>query len=181
MKNFFDHVRQKFGRLNQRQVDGIEALLAATAGLPTSWRAYILATAWHETARTMQPIREYGMGRGKRYGKPGRNGGQIAYGRGYVQLTWDDNYEDMDKQLKLNGALIANYDKALEPDIAARILVQGMTTGRFDGKHRGLKEFIPCDTGTVDQFKQARRTVNIQDKADTIAQYAMNFQEALRK
>ena len=27
------------------------------------WLAYMLATAFHETARTMQPIREFGAGR----------------------------------------------------------------------------------------------------------------------
>lgn len=27
-------------------------------GLPITHQAYILATAWHETARTMQPVRE---------------------------------------------------------------------------------------------------------------------------
>jgi hypothetical protein len=181
MTNFFNHVRAKFGRLRQSQVNGIEAILAATSGLPTSWRAYILATAWHETAGTMQPIREYGMGRGKRYGRPGRNGGQIPYGRGYVQLTWDDNYETLDKALKLNGALIKNYDLALEPNTAASILVHGMTTGLFDGKRRGLKDFIPCDRGTKEQFIAARRTVNIQDKADMIADYAVEFQIGLTK
>ena len=54
-------------------------------------RAYVLATAWHETAHTFQPVREIGQGRGRPYGKPGHLG-QIPYGRGYVQLTWEANY-----------------------------------------------------------------------------------------
>ena len=180
MKVFFDVARKRFGKFTTKQVEGFDAILEATAFLPTSWRAYILATAWHETAATMQPIREYGLGRGKRYGVPGRNKGQIPYGRGYVQLTWDDNYEAMDKALGLGGVLINNYDKALQPDIAADILVHGMVNGLFDGKRRGLGHFLPDETGSLEQFRQARRTVNIMDKADLIAGYAMTFQQGLK-
>ena len=51
----------------------------------------------------MQPIAEYGKGKGRKYGVPGRNRGQVAYGRGYVQLTWDDNYERADKEIGAGG------------------------------------------------------------------------------
>ena len=44
--------------LTQGQVDGLEAILAACDGLPVTHAAYVLATAYHETARTMQPVRE---------------------------------------------------------------------------------------------------------------------------
>lgn len=40
------------------QVEGTEMLLSKLRGLRTSWVAYALATPWHETAATMQPIRE---------------------------------------------------------------------------------------------------------------------------
>lgn len=71
---FYARVRPIFGgALSQKQVDGIEALLATTEGLPMSHRAYLMATAAHETASTMQPIAEYGKGKGKPYGKPGRH------------------------------------------------------------------------------------------------------------
>ena len=55
---FYSDVRAKVfnGTLSQKQVDGIEAILAATDGLPITYRAYLLATAFHETARTMQAI-----------------------------------------------------------------------------------------------------------------------------
>jgi putative chitinase len=41
-------------------VNGCNAVLAAMEGCPLSWTAYALATAYHETASTMQPIKEYG-------------------------------------------------------------------------------------------------------------------------
>lgn len=50
------------GKLTQGQVDGITAILdgwQASQMTDVRWLAYMLATAYHETARTMQPIAEY--------------------------------------------------------------------------------------------------------------------------
>lgn len=167
---FFDSVRAAFGPLKQPQVDGFNVLLAATAGLPIAWRAYILATAWHETARTMQPIAEYGKGKGKAYGKKDQTG-KAPYGRGYVQLTWRFNYEKADKILGLNGRLAADYDLAMDPAIAAKIIVRGMTEGWFTT--RKLGHYAHGD------FKNYRLIVNGADKADLIADYARKFEAAL--
>lgn len=38
-------------------------------GIKPCYAAYMLATAWHETAHTVRPIEEYGKGKGKRYSK----------------------------------------------------------------------------------------------------------------
>lgn len=174
MEAFFDHIRSRIfgGRLRQSQVDGINAILNATVGLPISHRAYILATAAFETAWTVQPIREYGQGKGRTYGKPGKHGGQIAYGRGFAQLTWDRNYEKADKELGLDGALVADYDLALDPEIAADILVRGCSEGWFTGKK--LSDYLPGD------YVNARRVVNGTDKAHQIAAQARTFEDALR-
>ena len=168
--NFFQSVRAHFGKLSQQQVDGFNVLLLAGWGLDTTWRAYMLATAWHETAATMQPIREYGKGRGKAYGKSGKHG-QAPYGRGYVQLTWDTNYEKADKALGLNGALLADFDLALRPDIAAQIMVRGMTEGWFTGKK--LAGYLPGD------YVNARQIINGNDKSALVASYAIAFERAL--
>lgn len=48
---FFSEVRKHFGRLSQAQVDGFNTILKAAEGRQVSHVAYILATAWHETAR----------------------------------------------------------------------------------------------------------------------------------
>lgn len=179
---FFEHVRSRppLGpALSQAEVDGCERILAAcaAAAFPPAWAAYALATAVHETAGAMAPVREYGKGVGKTYGKPGRNRGQVAYGRGDVQLTWDENYERADRELALGGALVADYDLALDPQVSARILVAGMEGGWFTGK--GLRLFLP-QVARREQFVAARKIVNGTDQADLIAGYAETFQSALQ-
>jgi hypothetical protein len=164
--------------LTQGEVEGCEAILLAcrAAEWPISWTAYALATAYHETAGTMQPIKEYGRGKGRKYGVPGKHG-QIAYGRGYVQLTWDYNYEKADKKLELNGALIKDYDLALRHDIASQIMIRGMAEGWFTGKRMTI---LPVDgMATRDQFRSARPIINGRDKDLLIAGYALEFQKAL--
>ena len=47
---------------------------------------YVLATAFHETAETMQPIAEYGHGKGHPYGAVDQTG-KAPYGRRFVRLT----------------------------------------------------------------------------------------------
>lgn len=168
MDEFFAYLRAALGPLKQSQVDGINTLVAASAGLSIRDRAYILATAWHETAATMQPIAEYGKGKGKPYGVVDATG-KAPYGRGYVQLTWRANYVKADSKLGLGGTLAANYDRALEPAIAAKIIVQGMVNGWFTKKR--LSDF----TNYVDM----RSIVNGSDRALLIAGYAQTFEGAL--
>lgn len=169
---FYDAIRPMFGgAMKQSQVDGTEALLAATAGMQITHRAYVLATAMHETAYTMQPIREYGKGKGKAYGKIDQTG-KAPYGRGYVQLTWRDNYLRADDELDLQDALAKDYDLALQPTIAAKIIVRGMSEGWFTGKK--LSDYLPGD------YVNARRIVNGIDKAKKIAAEAVTFERALR-
>ncbi len=46
----------------------------------------------------MQPIEEYGRGKGRKYGAPAGPYGKIYFGRGYVQLTWlEPGYQERDK------------------------------------------------------------------------------------
>lgn len=178
---FYRNIRSQLfgGKMSQSQVDGTNAILAGFRGQSLAWTAYALGTAFLEVAATMQPIREYGKGAGKPYGKPGRNKGQIAYGRGLVQLTWDDNYERADRELGLNGALVKDYDLALSPEVAVSIMRGGMTGGWFTGK--GFKDYLPESGPAVrEAFRQARRIINGTDKADLIAGYALAFQSALQ-
>ena len=173
-EKFYAAVRQITGSLNSVQVDTINRLLSAAAHWPLSWLAYGLATAWHEAR--FQPQPEWGKGKGRPYAALGAHG-QSQYGRGLVQLTWDRNYEWADKALGLNGSLLANFDRALEPEIAADILVKGMEEGAFTGKK--LADYLPDRRGTVPQFITARRIINGTDKASLIAGYAEKFQAAL--
>jgi len=175
---FYDVMRQEFGSLSQNQVDGTEALLddAEKRQLPMNQLSYVLSTSWHETAATMMPIAEYGKGEGHEYGEPcPQYGNQVAYGRGYVQLTWDYNYEKADQKCALDGALLENFDLALDPAIASQIIFQGMLEGWFTGKKLG--DYV---NDTVTDYYNARRVVNGTDKADLLAGYAESFEQALR-
>lgn len=172
---FYTAVRRITKKLDQTQVNTIEALLKGAAHWPIGWLAYGLATAWHEAR--LRPIAEIGKGRGRPYGKPGKYG-QAQYGRGLVQLTWDFNYEWADKHCcGGDGSLLKNFDRALEPELAGLILVKGMETGAFTGKK--LADYIK-DRGTHAQFVQARRIINGTDRAAMIADYAVAFQDALQ-
>ena len=182
---FFASIRPLFGTMTKAQVEGIQAKLAAfaAAASPLTYVAYGLATSFHETAQRMRPIPEIGRGRGKPYGKPGKHGGQVPYGRGDVQLTWDGNYEIADDELGLNGALLADFNRALETEISARVMVRGMTEGWFAGDKVGRHKFaryLPA-TGpaTAAEFTSARRIINGIDRAEKVAGYAMSFQAAL--
>jgi putative chitinase len=171
---FFVGVRAITGGLDQEQVDTINRLLEAAAHWSIGWLAYGLATAWHEAR--LKPIEEWGKGKGRPYSQPGKYG-QSQHGRGLVQLTWDRNYEWADKALGLGGSLLADFNRALEPEIATAILVKGMEEGAFTGKRLG--NYIAPGKGSPAQFAQARRIVNGTDKADLIAGHAVKFQAAL--
>jgi len=183
---FFNHIRKPlFTRLTAAQVKGHESVIAVMKEhkVPLSWAAYILATSYHETARKMQPVRE-GLNASDAWRK--RNLRYYPwYGRGHVQLTWEENYVKADKKLGLGGALAKNADLALDPVISAEVLVVGMLEGWFSGdkagRHTLLRHLPNKNKATRTQFKNARRIVNIMDKADLIAGHALVYQEALIK
>jgi hypothetical protein len=176
MKEFFDQLRKTFKPLSESQVKGIEAIVNATKSLSIRHRAYVLATAWHETARTMQPIEEYGKGKGKKYGERDPKTGHAYYGRGYVQLTWKTNYERAQRRLKELGLIsdgvdfVNNPNLVMDPRVSALILVIGMSEGWFTGKK--MADF--------DSYTNMRRVVNGTDKAALIATYAEVFEDALK-
>src|SRR5208282_5987635 len=100
------------------------------------------------------------------YGEPCGSWKQVYYGRGLVQLTWWANYARADARLHDLGALDPDQDLemtpdlALDPNIAAAILIFGMTEGWFTD--RKLSDYF---TATTTDFIQARRIVNGLDRA----------------
>jgi len=178
---FFDSIRYYLagGSLTQGQVDGANLLLAwfdlQNPDLPDQHHlddrmlAYCFATAWHETAFTLQPVVESG---GESYLKSKPY--YPWYGRGLVQLTWDYNYQKQDDKLHLKGALMANPDLALDPTLATTILLLGMADGDFTGKRLG--DYFTDD---LTDWYNARRIVNGTDKANEIASYAEKFCNAI--
>lgn len=181
-KIFFDSIRPLFGKLTANQVQGMEAKLSVFSDKRLSHTAYALATSFHETARRMQPVRE-GLGVSDAWRKKNLRY-YPYYGRGDVQLTWLANYEKADRELKLEGKLVANLDLALDPRVSAQVMLVGMTEGWFAGDNAGrhtLGRHLPQVEGTKAQFTAARRIINGTDKAAQIAAYALQFQDALRK
>jgi hypothetical protein len=182
-KKFFDRYRETFGPLKQSQVDGLEALLGCMENDPDlqdkRWAAYMLATVQHECAGTWEPIEECGKGRGKAYGGvvfvEGDDGAThkcIYYGRGYVQLTWAENYFKMGRSLGV--PLHVHPELALQPETAYRIMSHGMRNGSFTGKR--LDHYI--DKANCD-YVSARKIINGLDRAEKIAEYARAFEAML--
>lgn len=179
------------------QVEGTNAIVHAMMGAPLSWTAYALATAWLETNKTMQPVREsywlplatanaYAKRRydikgdrpdkAKELGNTVPGDGARYMGRGYVQLTGRTNYDRAAK--KTGFPLVGNPDLAMRQDIAALVMREGMTGGWFTG--RGFVHFLPSQgPATAAQFTQARRIINGLDKAKEIGGFALAFQAAL--
>ena len=189
---FYTGLRTRVGALSQTQVDGNEAILNEFENHPSLTRpqmAYILATAYHEVDKKMQPIREYDRGGNRAYAvwKTNSKGVKycfkdrrrtdvyveseypfIYYGRGFVQLTWWNNYDKMGK--RLNVDLVNNPDLAMDINIAAKVLVVGMLEGTFTGYKLGRAVNA---SGT--NFLLARKVVNGTDANIKIAGYAQMF------
>lgn len=183
------------GRLSTAQVRGVETILAVwatTAQTDIRWLAYILATAFHETSATMQPVREtlassdakaisildraFAAGKLPSVKTPywrRDKAGKSWLGRGFVQLTHEANYRAASKAAGVD--LVADPAKAMDADVAARVLVFGMISGLFTGKR--LADYF--GNGKDDPVG-ARRIVNGTDKASLIATYYRAILDALK-
>lgn len=183
-KTFFAEIKSLFpngynGRVGKARIEGLDLIIDEwenRGDIEYDEFAYILATVVWETARTMQPVREYGSNsylRKKKYWP--------WIGRGYVQLTWEDNYKLASDKIGVD--LISNPDKAMEPEVAVKILFEGMLEGWFTGKKLtdyidGVKE---SDEDDLKEFKLSRKIINGNDKALEIAKIALKIDRALRK
>lgn len=189
----FQAFKAQFGKasISQNFVDSINCLFNsfekwASLGATNPVNiAYMLATAWHETAHTMQPIKEYGSraylskydtGRLARVlgNTPEADGDGVKYaGRGFVQITGRTNYKRFSEKTGLD--LLANPDYTLRPDVAADILTVGSLEGSFTGKK--LSHYLKH--GRHDEFVGARKVINGKDKANLIANHASKFLECI--
>lgn len=190
---FFETVREDLfnGSLSQSQVDGLNEIMGYFEkyhnDLPLTQLAYILATAYHETGRKMQPINEWGSDSyffkmydiegnrphvAKRLGNTEPGDGILFHGRGYVQITGRRNYQYWKTRMNLD--FISDPDLTMKDGNAVHILVEGMVDGTFTG--RKLSKYI--NTEKTD-YVSARMIINGRDKSKTIASYAKKFEEAL--
>jgi hypothetical protein len=172
--------------LNDAAKRGLRQLLQAVAEdadiTDYRWAAYMLATVRHECANQWQPIEEFGRGKGRKYGLPvtvtdanEEAYTNVYYGRGYVQLTWRDNYLAIGHAVGLADGLMLHPELALEPMHAYKIMSYGMRHGSFTGKKLG--DYI---SGTKCDYVNARRVINALDRAELIARYARQFESLLK-
>lgn len=168
-----------YKNVGKHHLRGINAIIDYSVNVAKidDWRkiAYILATAYHETARTFEGIEEFGKGRGKAYGQKIKQNrrryttpDKIYYGRGLVQLTWYENYERFGKFLDID--LLNHPELCLNLDVSVKILVEGMERGMFTGV--GLSRYF---NDQREDYVNARKTVNALDRAELIAGYAQKF------
>ena len=152
MSNGYGRSTDGFGISRQQSVELIVKTALENGVNDPRQIAYMLATAQHETRNFTAPDEDFGRNQAA---KLGYRGGTNYFGRGYVHLTHDENYEKFDKLLGLNGELVKNPQLAKDPEIAAKILVLGMRDGLFTG--RALDRYIDHDSHDL---YNARRTVN---------------------
>lgn len=141
-KAFFDYIRVDpvlfpKGELTQSQVEGIQAIIAKCKAQNCSlgMTANILATAGWESGHAYVPVEEKGRGAGRPYGVPAGPYGLVYYGRGLVQITWLSNYRLASERVGVD--LVRYPHRALEPEIALTLLVDGMLQGWYTGKKLG--------------------------------------------
>ena len=167
------------GSLEPSQAAGISTLLDCWGRKPElqdpRWLAYMLATMAFETGFTMQPVEEPGKGSGYAYGIPDVDTGQCYYGRGYVPLRWAWNYNNWSRSMGKD--FLRNPELALQPDIAAIILVEGLKHGLLTGIALG-----DCISDAVDDPLRARQCVAVvPDHAEEIAEMHVSFLEAIQR
>jgi len=160
------------GKLTIKQVSGMDSILNAWEAqeqmTDLRFLAYMLGTTYLETDATMQPIAEYGKGKGRKYGVPTGPFNNVYYGRGYVQLTWLRNYIAASDYF---GEDYVKYpDRVMREHDAAQIMLWGMRTGAFTG--RKLSDYF---TATKTDWINARRIINGTDKAVYIAELSKQF------
>jgi putative chitinase len=134
--------------------------------------AYILATAYWETGRTMKPVVEaFWLSENWR-----KNNLRYYpwHGRGYVQLTWERNYKKAARELGI--PFDKNPELALESKPAAAVLVKGSMEGWFTSKK--IPDYITLNKS---DWINARKVINGIDKRYEIASIAKDYDETLKE
>lgn len=78
------------------------------------------------------------------------------YGRGFVQLTHQDNYRKFGDLLGIGVELQVHPDKVLEGDVAYKIMSIGMRDGKFRGTHK-LSDYL---SNSASEYVGAREIIN---------------------
>lgn len=193
-KHLFDSIRASLfgGTFSQEQVEGIDAIIdrwEASGLTDLRWLAYILGTTYHETAKTMQPIEEFGKGKGRDYGKKLKMGAgpgkripytlpdKLYFGRGHTQNTWYENYQRLTKGAKVQGKdwdFLNNPELLLQMEPSIWATYFAMQVGLYTGKK--LADYF---NDKKEDWVNARKIINGLDKAEAIGEFGRKFMGAL--
>ena len=89
------------------------------------------------------------------YHRPDSKTGHVYYGRGFIQLTWAENYKKMGRAIGMGDELYLNPDLVLMPEVAAKVLTVGMIKGKFRYK-RSKEEKVGIVQKVKNVFKGKR-------------------------
>jgi predicted chitinase len=201
-KVFFDRVRKApfSGSMTLGQVEGMNAILDEWERQKLKdlrWLAYMMATAFHETATTMQPVIETrqpkeatnpsvdtAIARLERAWAAGKMPwvktaywrkdahGQSWLGRGLPQVTHEYNYARAEKETGI--PFTRDPSLMLIMANAVPVMFSGMIKGWFTG--RKLSDYF--GGAKADSFN-ARRIINATQKAAVVADHYNDFHGAL--
>lgn len=202
---FFNSVKNSLfnGTLRQSQVDGLNDIQKASSDKPIRHRAYVLATAYHETGlnmspnveslnyttaariRAVWPNRFVSVAAAQPYVRnPKGLANKVYNGRMGNRTGTDDGWNYRGRgQVHLTGR--DNYAKAGEtvgedllgsPDLALRRDVSARVL--VEGMSKGW--FTGKRLTDYHSYVDMRRVVNGTDQAEKIAAYAMKFEAALK-
>jgi putative chitinase len=191
-----------FGKsLPQKAVAGMDHLLDVQQrylpDMNMDELAINLATAFHETAATMQPITERGAKSYFRKYEPGTKLGKVLgntqagdgyrfRGEGHVQNTGRRNARVATDRLNalfgLGVDLVKNPEMRGDPLVSALSLFVGCREGWWTGKGWGdfLDGVDESDEEDLREFIRSRAVVNGTDKARRIGEHALAFEAALK-
>lgn len=178
---------------------GVEAILDVWerdyADTDPAWLAYVMATAWHETGTCMAPLREgFAVSDEQAFDRVQKHirdhglndyvsrkaNGHSYYGRGFVQLTWDDNYKKMGAALGVGDQFYDNPDLVMDPAVSAKIIWVGMEKGLFRRGHHLARYFGAdhYDWHSARLMVNGRRSDGSIDRAAEIAEHGRKFLSA---
>jgi predicted chitinase len=125
--------------------------------------------------------RDYGCGptatnpeRAKKHHNTEIGDGFKYRGRGLVQITWKENYENFAPILGVD--LVGKPENAVPWKNAATVMVEGMIRGIFTG--RKLADYL---SEARTDYVGARRIINGTDKSKIFAEYAEKFEILLKE
>ncbi|OWP84470.1 hypothetical protein BWK59_05265 [Flavobacterium davisii] len=158
----------------------------------------MLATSKHETGHTFNPVEEANwlswsarkkyfedmydpvLGKNENRKKMAKENGNTEegdgvkyYGRGFVQLTWKNNYKKMKEKFGID--FVNQQEKTLEHDLAMKILIYGSEEGVFTGLK--LSDFI---NSSKTDYYNARKVINGTDAASSIKEIAEKIEKCLK-